>query len=261
MKKLFKNCLSVEEHDGWLLPIRFTKYQMDIYSLADNFAIRSLATSSVILSFKSAAKTISFEYRITEKARDWAVIDVVCDGLLRESINITDNSGTVEISLSGDVEVETHIYLPHLVSFEIRNISSNKPLIPTEKKSKKWLALGDSITQGMVARRPSCTYPSIISERFGFGIINAGVGGTAFNAEEIDFIGYEPDLITVALGCNDWGIEKEALKTNIKNYIKKLTSTYECENIHFILPIWRSDDDTSRHTCPFLIFFSDRCRA
>lgn len=73
IKTLFKNCHSVEEHDGWLLPIRFTKYQMDIYSLADNFAIRSLATSSVILSFKSAAKTISFEYRITEKARDWAV--------------------------------------------------------------------------------------------------------------------------------------------------------------------------------------------
>lgn len=252
MKKLFKNCLSVQERDGWLIPIRFTKSQMDTYSLADNFAIRSLATSSVILSFKSAAKKISFEYRITGKARDWANLDVVCDGLLRESINITADSGMLEIKLPGDGEVETHIYLPHLVCFELRNISSDEPLIPTQKKSKVWLALGDSITQGMVAQRPSCTYPSLLSERFGLELINAGVGGIVFNADELDYIGLEPDLITVALGCNDWGCEKDTFKTNVTDYTEKLISIYKSGNIHFILPIWRSDAEQINPGMTFL---------
>ena len=83
-----------------------------------------------------------------------------------------------------------------------------------------WLALGDSITQGMVAIRPSGIYPSLISERFGLGLINAGVGGIRFDSDEIDYIGFEPDIITVALGCNDWGISEKQLEVNLLNYFE-----------------------------------------
>jgi hypothetical protein len=243
MKNLFKNCLTVREQDGWLLPIRFTEKQMQIYSKTPTYEIRSFSTSSVILSFKSNAKKLSFDFRITKKARDWAVLDVVCDGLLRESVSITEDSGHLEITLSGDARVETHIYLPQLVCFEMKNISSDKPLIPTEQKKKTWLALGDSITQGMVANRPSGTYPSLLSEKFGCNLINAGVGGIIFNAEDLDYIGFEPDFITVALGCNDWGTEKEAFRKSVSDYMERLTSIYKCKNIHLILPIFRSDGE------------------
>ena len=241
MKELFKNCLRVEERDGWLVPLRFTEHQMQVYTSNEARLIRSNAPSSVILSFKSAAKKISFRYRITGKARDWASVDVVCDGVLKESINLVDDSGFLEIELSGDVNVGTHIYLPHLVCFELRDITSDATLIPTENKRKSWLALGDSITQGMVAKRASGAYPSLISERFDLGVINAGVGGIRFEVTELDYIGFEPDIITVALGCNDWGIPKKQLELNVSNYIERLISIYKCRNIHLILPTWRSD--------------------
>ena len=143
--------------------------------------------------------------------------------------------------LSGDELAETHIYLPHLVCFEIRNITSDAELIATEPKKKSWLALGDSITQGMVAVRPSGAYPSLISERYGLELISAGVGGIRFDPEELDYVGFEPDIITVALGCNDWGIPKEELKAKVSAYLDRLSSLYKQRNIYLILPIWRSD--------------------
>jgi len=246
MKELFRNCLRAEEEDGWFRPIRFTEQQRKVYASSEARVIRSGAPSSVILSFKSAAQKISFQYRITGKARDWAVVDVVCDGVLRESISLVSDSGFLEIELTGNVEVETHIYLPHLVCFEIRDIFSDAPLIPTEKKHKSWLALGDSITQGMVAKRPSGSYPSLISEQFDLALINMGVGGITFESTELDYIGFEPDIITIALGCNDWGIERNQLKLNVSSYIERLISLYKCRNIHLILPIWRSDAE-ERH--------------
>jgi len=169
------------------------------------------------------------------------VIDVVCNGVLKESIALTEESGTLEIGLSGDGDAITHIYLPHLVCFEIRDITSDAPLIPTGPEKKSWLALGDSITQGMVAVRPSGSYTSLLSEQFGLKLINAGVGGIRFDSEELDYIGFEPDIITVALGCNDWGIDKEELYSNVSDYLDRLLSLYSCRNIHLILPIWRSD--------------------
>ena len=82
------------------MPLRFTEAQMKHYALTDVYEIRSYCASSVILAFKSTAKKISFEYRITKKARDFAAFDVVCGGVLRESINLTEDTGTLEISLS-----------------------------------------------------------------------------------------------------------------------------------------------------------------
>ncbi len=244
MKELFKNCIEVREINGWLVPVRFTQKQLDTYEkLSKAATIRSRCAASVMLAFKSAAKRLTFEYRITAKSREWAAFDTVCDGLLYSSVTVTEDSGKLEISLSGDENAETHIYLPHLVAIELRGISADAPLIPTAKKEKTWLALGDSITQGMVSLKPSFTYPVLLSELLGYGLINGGVGGIKFSADQLDHLGFEPDVITVALGCNDWGVEKEQLSTNVAEYIERLASIYKCRSIHLILPIWRSDEN------------------
>ena len=243
MKSLFKNCLSVREREGWLLPLRFTEEQMRVYAESEAKAIRSLAPSSVMLAFRSSATRMGFRYRISGKARDWASVDVVCGGALKESVTLDEDEGEVLLTLSSDEGREVHVYLPHLVDIEIRDISSDAPLIPVEEKDKLWLALGDSITQGMVSVGPSASYASLIAEKYGLALLNAGVGGIKFAVEELDHIGREPDIITVALGCNDWGVEREELERNVFAYLDCLVSLYECRNIHLILPIWRGDAD------------------
>ena len=244
MKDLFKNCLSVSEDDGWFTPLRFTDNQLSAYGVTDALRIRGAAPSSVCLAFRSKAKKLSLEYRITGKARNWAVFDVVCDGVMMSSVSLDADSGCVDIPLCGDDGVDTLVYLPHLVCISLRNITADAPLTPTPKKDKFWLALGDSITQGMVAKHPASAYPSVLSRQYNCEVINAGVGGVIFDAEHLDRIGREPDLITVALGANDWdrcGIDE--FKQNMTAYLDKLLAIFGCRNIYGILPVWRSDCD------------------
>lgn len=252
MKKLFKNCLSVMEKDGWLTPLRFTDRQLDIYSRVEVTEIRSTAPSSVCLAFRSSAKALTFEYEIRKKARAWAEIDVYVDDVLYKSVNLSEDRGTVTLPLSGNAELETLVYLPSLVQFRIRNITADAPLAPTEDKKSLWLALGDSITQGMFAKRTSLSYVSILSRHLDCEVINAGVGGIVFNADELDYIGKEPDLITIALGCNDWGDgDGEAISKKVTDYVDRLLSIYKCRNIYAIIPIWRSDADSIKADMTF----------
>lgn len=243
MKELFKNCIDVIEEDGWILPTRFTEHQRNYIATNENRYIRVYAPSSVCLAFKTAATKLSFEYKITGKARPWAIFDLTCDGLLTECVSLTDSEGRVELSLRGDERKEYRLYLPHLAVTFLRNISSDAPLFPVDDRERFWLALGDSITQGMDAKHPTHTYPSIISDHMGLDLLDTGIGGARFSADWLDHVGREPDLITVAFGCNDWGTERDALTANVAAYMERILSLYECRCIYAILPIWRGNAD------------------
>ena len=255
MKEFFKNCLFVDEIDGWYVPSRFTRSQLEYYGREDSTWKRSTATSSVILRFRTSATKLSLDYKIICKAREWALFDVLSDGVLYSSLSLTEDDGRVELSLPGDSEREISVYLPHLVNIQIKNITSDAPLIPVADRCLRYLALGDSITQGMVARHPFSAYPTLLSEAFDCELINAGVGGIEFNSEELDYIGYEPDLITVALGTNDWGAEDAlGMKGRVCAYLDKLLSLYKCRRIYAITPTWRSDEERIR---PNIITFAE----
>ena len=243
MKELFKNCLSVEEIDGWFVTSRFTPKQREYYEKSQPTAVRSRASTSVVLRFKASASRLSFDYKIGAKARTWAVIDVLRGEELYSSYSLEADEGRAELSLPGDPDAEITVFLPHLVEISIKNISADAPLIPIAKKDFAWLALGDSITQGMVAHSPAAPYPSKISMALDCELLNAGVGGIEFNSDELDYVGFEPDLITVALGTNDWGNSREDMLSSVTAYFDKLLSLYKCENVYAITPIWRSDDE------------------
>ena len=240
MKELFKNCIDVIEEDGWLLPVRFTQKQFLTYN-TDAFSTRAHSPSSVCLAFKTAAKRISFKYKIGTKARAWALVDLKCDGVLIESVSLLEDTGRVEFLLSGDATREYRIYLPHLVVFYLCGIESDAPLIPVCNRKKFWLALGDSITQGMDAKHPSFSYPSIVADWFSFDVLNLGVGGACFNAQNLDEAPKNPDIVTVALGTNDWGISRDTLISNVTEYMDKVVNLYTPAHLYVILPIWRSD--------------------
>ncbi len=242
MKELFKNCLDVLEEDGWILPTRFTEYQRGVVAPSERQYIRAFASSSVCIAFKTKATKISLEYKITGKARAWALFDLKCNGLLSDSVTVTEDEGRVEFSLSGDDSAEYRLYLPHLVVIFLRNICADAPLMPVPDRENFWLALGDSITQGMDAKHPTHSYPSIIADYMGFDVLNTGIGGAKFNASYLDYVGKEPSLITVAFGCNDWCVPREELIANVTAYMERLTALYECKNIYAIIPIWRGNE-------------------
>lgn len=252
IKSLFHHCLEVIEENGWYLPVRFTKAQLKTYSETEQFAVRSMAPSSVCLAFRTQAKKVKIQYSISAKARNWAVFDMLVDGCLLHSAEATQDEGVVEFSLSGNGEEKIEIFLPHLVDIKIKAPIADAPLLPIQKKKKLMLALGDSITQGMVARHPSFAYPVTVARHLNYDLLNCGVGSIYFNEKELDFIGKEPHLITIALGCNDWYLfNVSQIEEQATAYLKKLFSLYSCRNVYGILPIWTSACNKTQNGATF----------
>jgi lysophospholipase L1-like esterase len=107
---------------------------------------------------------------------------------------------------------------------------------------------GDSITQGYDASRPENLYASQLAAALNAEARNKGIGGEKFFADlgktKEDF---EPDLITVAYGTNDWGIyKKDDYLRHCRGFIENLSKNYPEAKIFVITPIWRKDLDELR---------------
>lgn len=87
----------------------------------------------------------------------------------------------------------------------------------------------------MDAVHPSLTYPSLAAKMLDMDVINMGVGGGTFYADDVDYTGYEPDLITVSFDTNDWGWVKDEmeLQGNMRAYLERMTEVYACHMLRY----------------------------
>lgn len=70
----------------------------------------------------------------------------------------------------------------------------------------RWLAYGDSITQGWSATDPGLTYPAITARRLALDVWNLGFAGAARGeiGAALQIAALDADLITFAFGTNNW---------------------------------------------------------
>ena len=109
----------------------------------------------------------------------------------------------------------------------------------------KALFIGDSITQGWNARFDSGSYAYITSENLCADTIIQGVGGMVYHKDLFDENDFEPEIIVVAYGCNDFSQREsvDLLKEHATQFLSKLTARYPKAVKYGITPIWRQDDD------------------
>ncbi|MGC8804602.1 MAG: SGNH/GDSL hydrolase family protein, partial [Candidatus Ratteibacteria bacterium] len=105
------------------------------------------------------------------------------------------------------------------------------------------------ITQGMDAVSPLCTYPVVCARILDMDFINQGVGGYVFDAGSLDEnFPFEPDIIIVAYGVNDWN--KDTSTQQITQaailYLEKLKSIFRKSRIFAITPIWTNIEDQKK---------------
>lgn len=121
---------------------------------------------------------------------------------------------TVRIDLperASDVPVEIHLperYEPRI--FGIRALDGHaEPLA----RSKKWIAYGDSITQGWTASDPGAAWSAVAARRTGFDLLNLGFAGAARGELPVaaHLAATPADVISLAWGTNCWAqIEMDA---------------------------------------------------
>ncbi len=263
------NHLEVQEMNGWYLPVRLSEAQLESCARREPLYLRALCGAGLALGFETGAKRIGFSYMITANVRDYAYCDIVVDGLLRGTVNLLEPAENgvrilkeqaqipvyaggsttvrrVELTIPGTGERQVEIHLPHLTRIWLKDLTIDAPAQPLPPKEKFWLFLGDSITHGMATVHPSATYPVQAARLMNCDFINMGVCGSTYWASDLDARHRQPDLVTVALGTNDWKMAKspEYFRQTVAEYLACLHGLYKGAKICGILPVWRADMDS-----------------
>lgn len=249
IREMTHGALSVEEHEGGFVFHRFTEKQTTMYDTVNDYRVKVPATSGILLEFLTDAECFSFDYRIdVASSRRYYFFDVFVDGVMvkhwgHENVRVVESTVTLKLT---EGEHRVAVYLPCLAKATLSNVTlTDGATLKPVTKSCRLLCYGDSITQGYDARYPSQTYTSLIASKLDAEMIDQGIGGEIFRPALIDpEMNFDPDIITVAYGTNDWNSqEHDRTVKNANEFYAKLRATYPKAKIFAITPIWRGDND------------------
>lgn len=244
-KLLFKNCISIiQTPKGWL-PLRFTEKQLQIYQeqYGDScYVMRARSGAGVCMEFWTEQNNLSFEFE-AEVTRGNMSFDIYENDQFQRSISVKNQKqGVVTYDKRGTGVSKITIYLPYTCPLMIRNIQFGDWIPVNTEKKKKILMLGDSITQGVQAMRPSYAYAALVARNLEAELLNQGVGGTVFNHNVIEeHLPFSPDVVIVAYGTNDFVYYQnlDEFQEQADLFLKKLHRIYNDKNVFVITPTWR----------------------
>ena len=254
IRAVTKGAVRVCEEEGMTVFHRFTEAQEQLYSAVDSdFYMKCFATAGVRLEFFTSSKNLKMTlFAVSGSSRKYFNCDVYVDGEPTYSFGADRDAyrgGLVTVSgecqLTGEKEEKkVVIYLPWSVTARIVSLEldDDATLTPVEH-ARKMIIFGDSITQGYDAANPSESYASLITDALDAESINKGIGGEKFRAELASLKDdFQPDIITVAYGTNDWScFEKEEFDKRCEDFYNTLSAVYPAAKIFALTPIWRGN--------------------
>jgi lysophospholipase L1-like esterase len=228
---------------------RFAPGQAAAYREAglDDFFRKTFASAGVRLAFRTDAEALSFDYRLAfGSSRSFGFFDVLVDGALAAHGGLEEDDGARHAFAAelGPGEKNVEVYLPwsrqtFVSNFVLRRASFAEPL----RRSRTMLCFGDSITQGYDAQYPSLAYAEAIARLLGADNTNKAIGGDRFFPallEEPDT--FQPDVVLVAYGTNDWSrCQPDDVRARAKAFYERLAALYPAARILAVTPLWRGD--------------------
>ncbi len=261
----------VEESAEGVCFYRFTEAEEALYRRRDSengkfYHDRALCSSGVRLLFKTDSEVLSISVEMEKRSsRTFFAFDLSVNGAYLESLkNFEEKTlpagytaaeiplplGRFEKEFSlGAGEKTVSLDFPALAcakNFSL-SLSDGASLIPV-KPQRKLLMYGDSITQGYDALFPTHRYGRMLAEALDAEELNKAIGGETFfpdlAKERTDF---DPDIVTVAYGTNDWSVT-DGLRFSeyAREFYGALAKNYPKARIFAITPIYRKDMGASK---------------
>ena len=269
------------DDDGYISFLRFTERQLAIYAENPFFKLMSQCSSGICLDFATDSNDVTLECRTIDLGRKMLQIkgemsfgeilqkfgetvrkvnqahsrldiiqhfDVYVNGHYVDAVRIGNDSITFDLKNPERHRVQVRIWLPLYKPLSIRSLSAQGSVWPCPNRRPRLLALGDSITQGFVAGKPSFCYVTQLAELLEVDACNQGIGNMIHDARIFD--DWEnlprPDLITTAYGTNDWhsGSAMPVISDAVTACFNRLESVFPGVPTYVITPIWRDDHDT-----------------
>ena len=168
--------------------------------------------ASVHLAIEGTAKrvVIGFERRDrlanVSPATKQEFMAVSCDRLVRTPMPDTGDTVVVELPERG-LDDTVEVFLPE--AFDLRSLTVyplGGTILPASAARPRWIAYGDSITQGWSVAEASNSWARRIARRYGLELVNLGLAGSARGetAAAMAVAEATADIVTIAWGTNAW---------------------------------------------------------
>ncbi|MCK9478976.1 MAG: GDSL-type esterase/lipase family protein [Firmicutes bacterium] len=255
----FKGILGYEKTADGLNLQRFTPAQ---FLIGQGNATPLPTTSGVVLNVMTDANRIEFDCKILRQVINTlttANFDLLIDGNYISSydVGVTPSSQKVALEIPGQTAgtmKEIKVVFPHSAEIRVKDfkLSPLNAQFGNVESKPTYLAIGDSITTGLRSDNPSSNYPFVVAESLGYNLVNQGISGDVYINKYINAgypTGFQPDLITVALGTNDSSragrspsdpayITIEQFRTNVTQYFQTFDSLFSGTPTFVITPPW-----------------------
>ncbi len=174
---------------------------------------RAVCTAGIRLALRTDAPEIQVGLQYARSCRPLSQCDVFIDGQPAAPIAPAPDAADVAatVPLPGGAPHTLEIYLPHCreVFISSLTVAKGSSIAPLPRPRTRWLALGDSITQGMAATSPALTWTARIARQLAWDLHNLGVGGAILQAELGQLALDLPwNIVTVAFGVNDFNQDR-----------------------------------------------------
>lgn len=237
LKQFTSGTVSVERIDGAIHFHRFTPRQVESFGkMHPDFYPRSKATAGCRIDFHTDSDMLCLKTAVTGK------YEVMINGLPR--FRFLAHSAQELTAAIEPGEKHITIVLPShsegiLHSVCVADGASLRPYT----YQKRFLFLGDSITQGWDSRWDCLSYAWQVSTYYHADSMILGVGGSYFEAETLENVGFDPDVVFIAYGTNDLFhfSSMNALQNACRTYLGKINAMYPSKKVFCITPLWRRD--------------------
>jgi lysophospholipase L1-like esterase len=156
-------------------------------------------------------------------------------------------AGTVRLVLGPGPSV---VYLPEGMAPTVTGIAGLGGAIAPGPRQRRWLAYGDSITEGWGASAPGRTWLATAARRLDLEAVNFGYAGSGRGELVVAeaMAGVPADVITVAFGTNCWGMiafSEELLEATVRAFVASVRAGHPRTPIVVVSPIVRPDSETT----------------
>ncbi len=249
IRELAVGCVRIEEDEGVLRFYKYTDEQMAGFGPWRKIS-PCTCTTGVKLDFYTNSKRFAVSFAEAGK------YELSVDGLLRRQfiVNLPEAEGNtlvgerIELELADTFgkqkdEYRVTLYFPSHSVGRINYIELDEGAYSRRYEySRKFLIIGDSLTQGWDSKYDSLSYANRISSVFDAESIIQGRGGSCYvPATMTKLPNFEPDVVIVAYGTNDYIRVKsyEDYRKNVREYHDRLRECYGDKKVFIISPIWR----------------------
>ena len=228
-----------EEADGFHFSSMTEKQLAAFLKLSQELYTNAAATTGVRLDFHTDSAYLAYA-SLTD-----AKYEVKVDGMLTATLAKAGEDNRVTLPADGRTH-RVELFLPaHGTPGALAYVElADGATLTRHTYDRKFLIIGDSITQGYNAEFDCLSYANRLCNHYNAESIIQGTGGAYYDITTLEKLNFTPDTVFVDYGTNDANkfMTLSEIEARCRAYLTALIPMYQGARLFIITPPWRMNE-------------------